>query len=469
MFRKLIENGESKTVEFKVDLPHGNQLSQTICAFANRAGGYILIGVSDSGEVMGLSSEDINIYLEKIPNMIHDTIFPMLIPEIYSVVVFNKVVLVIQVYPGSNLPYYLKSKGKIEGTYVRVGRTNKRADLEMIKDLERLKMNKSFDEDSFKELDISDEELLVSVLEKAMGTSITKEKLLNLKLIEHVGDIEYLTNAGAVILGEMANATVKCARFSGESIVDFIDKKEYNGDLFGVINQTMIFFKNHLMQAGMIQGYGLQRKDVLEVPEEVLREGIINALMHRDYSIKGSDIKIAIFDSKIEITSPGGLPKSLTIEDIYSGRSEIRNRVISNLLLKSGYVEQWGSGIPRMIEMCKEAGLKLPEIEEKGLFIVLRIYRKDKLQNKRLEYTVDDMKTKTKGFTKSKSEAIADNLNQIYALLVENNQLTVREIADKVYLAEASTQRRLKTLQDRGLIDRVGSKKTGHWVINKKE
>lgn len=205
------------------------------------------------------------------------------------------------------------------------------------------------------------------------------------------------------------------------------------------------------------------------MPEEVIREGIINALMHRDYSIKGSDIKIAIFDSRIEITSPGGLPKSLTVEDIYSGRSEIRNRVISNLLLKSGYVEQWGSGIPRMIEMCKEEGLKLPEIEEKGLFIVLRIYKKDKLQNKRLEYTVDDMNTKTKELTKSKSEAISDNLNQIYALLVENNQLTVREIADMVYLAKASTQRRLKALQDRGLIDRVGSKKTGYWVINKKE
>ena len=456
MFQKMIESGASKTMEFKVELPQGNQLAQTICAFANRAGGYLLIGVADSGEVIGLSSEAINEYLEKIPNLIHDTIFPMLIPEIYSVTISNKAVLVIQVYPGSNLPYYLKSKGKMEGTYVRVGRTNKRADIEMIKDLERHKMNKSFDEDSFKELDRLDEEALINVFEKAMGTSITKEKLLNLKLIERVGDMEYLTNAGAIVLGKMANATVKCARFSGESIVDFIDKKEYDGDIFSVIQETMIFFKNHLMQAGMIQGYGLQRKDVLEVPEEVLREGIINALMHRDYSIQGSDIKIAIFDSKIEITSPGGLPKSLTVEDIYSGRSEIRNRVISNLLLKSGYVEQWGSGIPRMIEMCKEVGLKVPEIEEKGLFIVLRIFRKNKMYNNRPNNTL---------MTKSKSDLIADNLNQIYELLVEDNQLTVKEIADSVYLAEASTQRRLKTLQDQGLIERVGSKKTGHWVI----
>lgn len=97
--------------------------------------------------------------------------------------------------------------------------------------------------------------------------------------------------------------------------------------------------------------------------------------MHRDYAIEGADIKVAIFDSKIEITSPGGLPKSLTIDDIYSGRSEIRNRALANLLLKAGYVEQWGSGIPRIMEMCREAGLKEPEIEERGLFVVFRIYR----------------------------------------------------------------------------------------------
>lgn len=175
MFQKLIENGESKTLEFKDDLPKGSQLAQTVCAFANRAGGYILIGVSEGGEVKGLSSELITNYLEKIPNMIHDTIFPILVPEIYSVTISNKLVLVVQVYPGSNLPYYLKSKGKIEGTYMRVGRTNKRADIEMIKELERHRMNKSFDEDSYEELLQPDVENLIVILESAMGTTISKE------------------------------------------------------------------------------------------------------------------------------------------------------------------------------------------------------------------------------------------------------------------------------------------------------
>lgn len=453
----MIKEGESKTVEFKVDFPQSNQIAQTLCAFANRAGGCILIGVSDSREVIGLNQEDVNSYLEKVPNIVHDSIFPMVLPEIYTYTIEQKNVLVIQVFPGSNVPYYIKSKGKLDGTYVRVGRTNKLADIEMIKELERRKINKSFDEDSYDELREEDIKHLVRILESVLLSSISKEKLLNLKIIDRAGEREYLTNAGAVILGKMPHATVKCAKFMGESVVDFIDKKEFSGDIFSVLDEVMVFLKNHLEQSGLIKGYGLRRKDVLEIPEEVLREGVINALMHRDYSILGSDIKIAVFSSKIEITSPGGLPKSLTVESIYSGRSEIRNRVISNILMKSGYVEQWGSGIPRMREMCKEVGLKEPEIEEIGLFVVLRIFRKDKTaENQKKNLTQNEM---------SKSELIEENLEKIYKLLNEDNQLTVKEIADKMYMTEASAQRRLKTLQEKGIIERVGSKKTGQWRV----
>lgn len=455
MIMELIQTGESKVVEFKSEIPLGAQLSQTICAFANRAGGYLVIGIKDSGEVIGLSSETVSDYLEKIPNIIHDSVFPMIIPEIYTTIVSGKIVLVIQVYPGNNVPYYLKSKGKMEGTYVRVGRTNKRADLEMIKELERQKLNRSFDQDIFEMLNSDDEDMLISVLEHALSTSITKEKLINMKLIERIGEAEYFTNAGAIILGSMSNASVKCARFQGESIIDFMDRKVFTGDVFTVIKDVMLFFGNHLMHSAMIKGYGLQRREALEIPEEVLREGLVNAIMHRDYAIEGADIKVAIFDSKIEITSPGGLPKSLTIDDIYSGRSEIRNRALANLLLKAGYVEQWGSGIPRIMEMCREAGLREPEIEEKGLFVVLRIYRRQFSGQKSI-------------IAKKKTDEIAESLKQIYDMLVEDNEITVREVADKAYLTEASAQRRLKTLQEKGLIERVGSKKTGRWVIKRK-
>lgn len=456
MIQKFIQEGESKTVEFKVEFPQNNQISQTVCAFSNRAGGYIIIGVTDDGVVIGLARDALNEYIEKIPNIIHDSIFPMIIPEIYTYTVEQKNVLVIQVFPGSNMPYYIKNKGKLEGTYVRVGRTNKIADVEMVKELERQKLNKSFDEDIYEEVKVADIEKLVKILESQFHSVITKEKLLNLKMIEFAGDREYLTNAGAVILGKISNTTVKCAKFLGESVVDFIDKKEYSGDLFQVLDEIIAFIKNHLLFSGLIQGNGLRRKDILEIPEEVLREGVINALMHRDYSMLGADIKIAIFDSKIEITSPGGLPKSLTVEDIYAGRSEIRNRVLSNIFLKLGYVEQWGSGIPRMRELCRNMGLKEPEIQEKGLFVILRVFRKSQMTDKH-NYAIDK--------TKLKSELIQEEQQRIYAILRQDNQLTVKEIANIMEKTEASVQRRLKSMQENGTLIRIGSKKSGYWEL----
>ncbi len=196
---------------------------------------------------------------------------------------------------------------------------------------------------------------------------------------------------------------------------------------------------------------------MLEIPEEVLREGVINALIHRDYSMIGTDIKIAVFDTKIEITSPGGLPKSLTIEDIYAGRSEIRNRVLSGVFLKSGYIEQWGSGIPRMREMCRNMGLGEPEIEEKGLFVILRIFRKNKLDNIQIE-------TLNKS-VKSKSEIIHEEQQRIFAIMRGNSNLTVSEIANKMQMTESSIQRRIKSMQENGSVIRIGSKKSGYWDL----
>lgn len=457
MIHKLIDQGESKTIEFKASMPQNNQIAQTVCAFANRAGGYLIFGVSDNGTVLGLTQDQIDEYVEKIPNIIHDSVFPMILPEIYTYGVEKKTVLIVQVYPGSSVPYYIKSKGKQNGTYVRVGRTNKLADVEMINELERQKINRSFDEDLFDVLKPSDEKALIGVLESQFNKTISRDTLKSLKLIDQTGEQVYMTNAGAILLGELSNTTVKCARFLGESIIDFIDQKEYRGNVFEVLENILIFLKNHLNLAGVIKGSGLQRRDVLEIPESVLREGILNALMHRDYSISGSDIKVAVFDSKIEITSPGGFPKSLTADDIYTGRSEIRNKALSKIFLRTGHVEHWGSGIPRIRELCGKMGLKEPEIEENGLYVTLRIYRKN-------AWVRESVSPYDKP-SKSKTQIIEEEQDQILELIRENSDLTVKDISHILQITPASAQRRLKSMQDQKLIKRVGSKKTGKWEV----
>lgn len=458
MIDKMIESGESKTVEFKSFLPKGNQIVKTVCAFANRAGGHILIGVSDNGQLLGLSEDDLNTCMESLPNIIHDMIYPMILPEIYTYSIEGKRILIIKIYPGNMPPYYLKNKGKVDGTYVRVGRTNKLADLEMLQELERQRINKSFDEDLFGEVSNHDKENLVELLNLNIERKISSNKLENLRLVEKQGKVEYLSNAGAIILGKVDYSKIKCGRFLGDSIVDFADKKEFEGSIFRLIETSLMFLKDHLHMSSKITGQGLRRKDSLEIPEEILREGIINAVLHRDYSMSGSDIKIAVFDSRIEITSPGGFPKSLTVEEIYAGRSEVRNKVLANVLVKAGLIEQWGSGIPRMREIAAREGLIEPEIVEKGLFVTLTIYRKGN--------NSANMSEKNRKRTGTKSYEIDKEKKAIINLISDDIQITIKEISDVIGISETSALRRVQSLQDEGRVKRVGSRKTGYWIVD---
>lgn len=355
-------------------------------------------------------------------------------------------------------PYYIKSDGKLKGTYIRVGKTNKQADSEMIQELERRRANKTFDEDISREADEGSISNLIRILENTLVKEVTKEKLENLNLLIAVGDVKYLSNAALIVLGEMDNCRIKCARFTGDSVLDFIDRKEYSGNLFGQLNSAIGFIKSHINIAGVISGSGLRRKDVLEIPEEVFREAVLNAIVHRDYSISGSDIKIAVYNSRIDVISPGGLPKSITVEEIYAGRSEIRNKIIARIFREAGIIEQWGSGIPRIREACEQKGLKTPEISENGMFVKLTIYR-------RIKETEMNGKNAQSTIKISKGSKIGEEKERAYQLIKENGNCTVNDISRLISISEASVQRRLESLQKENRIRRLGSKKSGEWKI----
>lgn len=459
LIKDLIRNGESKTVEFKVDFPQKNQIVKAVCAFANRAGGFLIIGVNDFGNIVGICESMVDDYLDRISNIIHDNVFPMIIPEVYTYKLDNKTIIVTQVYPGNTPPYYIRSEGKANGTYIRIGKTNKLADDEILQELERIRMNKSFDEEINKEVNDKDISDLINIFINSLGKQITSEKLENLNLVISINNIKYLSNAAEIVLGNLGNCSIKCAKFAGESVIDFIDKKEFTGDIFNQLNSAIAFIKNHINISGYIRGNGLKHRDVFEIPEEVFREAILNAIIHRDYSITGSDIKIAIYDSHIDIVSPGGLPKSITIEEIYAGRSEIRNKIISRIFREANMIEQWGSGIPRIREICRQEGLKAPEISESGMFVKLTIYRKaaDIFVRERNSHYIFASSPKT---TKIQNE-----MEQIYNLIKDNNNITVNQIAYIIGLSEASTQRRLDKLQKDKKVKRIGSKKSGNWII----
>ncbi|MBB1470391.1 putative DNA binding domain-containing protein, partial [Pseudoalteromonas sp. SG41-5] len=375
-----IEKGESKNLEFKVQLPTSKEWVKSIISFANSAGGKLVIGVSDNRTLIGLQHFDLFELMDKISSTMHELVAPTLLPNIYIENINGIELLVIEVQRGALLPYYLKSKGKELGCYQRIGATNRVVSQAQVIELERQRNHISFDSLINYEVDLSTLDLTpLQQRFAAHGKPLTPEKLLSLKLVKNDNNTLYPTHGLLILLGFYEHVEIKCSRFKGNTMSIFLDKKEYTGDLFQQIENAELFIKNHLhLRAEVL---GLQRIDTFEIPFPAIREALLNAVMHRDYSNFGRDIKIGIYDDIVNIVSPGGLPHGLTMHDALKGRSEIRNTVIARVFKELDLVEQWGSGIQRIKEYCTKANTGLPVFSESGDFIDWEFPRKTHQSN----------------------------------------------------------------------------------------
>jgi ATP-dependent DNA helicase RecG len=236
-------------------------------------------------------------------------------------------------------------------------------------------MNISFDQEVNKEFDF-DTLNLSSIEERFIhaGKVLNPSVMKNLKLVIEEDGILYPSNGLLILLGAFEHVRMKCSRFKGSTMDVFLDRKEYDGNIFVQLENSEKFIKNYIRLSGEIKG--LQREDQYEIPVEAIRESLVNAIVHRDYSNDGRDIKIGIYDDIVNVVSPGGFPSTITQEDILEGRSEIRNKVVARVFKELNYIEQWGSGIRRIKSSCKARGLKEPEILEKGDFVDVSLFRK---------------------------------------------------------------------------------------------
>lgn len=440
--KKLISQKESRKLEFKEIIPRKDKLIKTAIAFSNSQGGHLIIGINYSNKIVGIDEDSIIKYEEIISNTIYDNCYPYIIPEIYSVKVSAKFLLVCYFYPSNNKPHYMKSKGKMKGTYVRVGSSNRLASIDIMEELERQKRKISFDsvinydieyrKEYFKEFD----KYAIEILQEK-PTETLYEKF---KFIAKTRDKYSLTNLGILLSGIKNDyfpmAKIECARFKGTSTKVFLDQSTFSENIVSSIERS-ISFVNKNIKLGATIGE-VYRENRWEYPILAIREVIINAVVHRDYSIRGSDIKIAIFDDMIEITSPGVL--IIDKEKLGEGYSELRNLNMGLLFKRLNIIEQWGRGY----EKIKKELLNYPEIrlaiDDSSSFVQVKFIKTTHKTTKKL---------------------IIENMGI-------NKFVTRKELAEIIGVSENAIKQHIANLKKDGIIERIGSLKSGYWTVKER-
>jgi len=436
---------ENVTTELKSSPPQNDQIIKTSIAFANTYGGKIIIGVSDSGNILGLSEETCFAYIDSFYQMISDNITPSLIPDIYLERHDDKAIIIICIAQGQQRPYYKKSLGKIDGTFIRIGGRTLKASYEQIEDLSWRSKGIKYDlspeyNSSFSDFNTETFEQFLQARITGKSSNTTRKILKNkdqidstlldsFKIIFKEGQREYLTKGAALLFAKdpqnfYPEQIILCTQFKGISGREAIDSLDCTGNLFQQFEQSFNFILNHLKQGFKIEGK--KRINKYDIPEVAIREILINAIIHRDYSIPAAS-KIAIYENRIEISSPGQIAGPIDLAHLKSGITFIRNHLISRVFREIGLVEKLGSGIPTTFELFLEENLHGPQFIFDGNFfkvILPRTHHKNKVQNE-----VND-----------------DWAQQLENLIEFNEQLTVTSVVKNLGCSKTTAVRLLKKM-----------------------
>ena len=488
MEKSAMYSGESKNIEYKITLPDKSEkYMKTIVAFANTQGGKLIIGVDDkTHQIVGVENETLFQAMDAIANAVSDSCMPQIIPDIEPQTVDGKTVIVVSVEAGKNRPYYLKAKGKENGTYIRVAGTSRQAFPEKIRELEMEGSRISWDELTCVGYPVSEEatEKLCQNIERfrkkaeMIEHSVKTEQLVNWKILKQRDGQLLATNAYALLTSDyFPFARTQCAVFRGRDRAVFLDKREFTGPIYLQIEEAVDFVLRNIRLGVTIDG--LVRKEKYELPPEAIREMIINAHCHRNF-LDESCIQVAIYDDRLEVTSPGGLYNGLTYEEVMSGHSKIRNKGIANIFNQMGLVEAWGSGIKRILNVAEEYGLQEPKFQEFDNMFRVELFRNSSLvtsKDESIGETSENIGETSEKHRRNIGEELEKygtiELNstqqEIVKLLSKNNQLSAAKLAEKIGVASRNIESNIKKLREYGLLVRHGSPKSGYWEVVKKK
>ena len=456
--KSIVQSGEGYNAEFKVAVPSKvRELAGEVCAFANAAGGVLLLGVNDNNEIKGI--EISNSKRSAIQNAL-SSLNPHLHCPFYFVEVDGKQIGVIDVPSGLQKPYTVSG-----AIYIRQGTNSQKiTSVEQMRDFFQQSGRIYFDEGSCPEFSLKNDldteffKEFRSVV--GFSTHIENEQIIkNLKLCDAENNFK---NGSVLFFGKRPEkffdtAVIRCVAFEGTDKVQIFDDKIFGGALLNQYRGAMQWLKQKLNVRYIIDGAG-PRKEQWEIPESVFRESLINALSHRDYYDRGGKIMVELFDDRVEITNPGGLVSAIK-PDEFGTKSHSRNPLIFGLFNRMNMVEQVGSGIGRITKELEKSGLPKPVYKTDGLFTVIfkrTLYVKDKTK------TRDKVGSKVGGKVGGK---VSGNQIKILLQMKENPYITKEQLSKILKISTTAIDNNIAKLKKAGKLKRIGPDKNGYWEV----
>ena len=450
---KLIGETSEYDKKLKLEMKKPKSWCKSVSAFANTYGGSLIFGISDDNQIIGLENPDKD--AEIISEMIKSRLDPIPEFKIRFQKEEDKVLLIVDILKGEETPYYYSGDGVLEA-YVRIGNESVKASSTELKRLVLHGRNTTFDsQNSMYKVEDYAFSKLRERYKKWTGQSFNDKDLISFGLATKDG---YLTNAGALIVDEspIHYSRVFCTRWNGLTksggTMDALDDAEYSGSLISLIENGEGFIKRNAKM--MWRKTANSREELPEYVERSYHEALVNAIAHRDYLVNGSEVHIDIYDDRMEIYSPGGMPDGSVIQDRdpTTVPSTRRNPVIADVFNRLGYMERKGSGFAKILD---NYAFQINYTEEKKPY-----FRSDRYQ-----FTVIMPNLNYNGTQDVTQDVTQDD---VYTLILEmikrNNKISVKQLAEKLGISIRTVRRKIKEMDN---IEYIGHGYSGYWKIKK--
>ncbi|MCK4763310.1 MAG: putative DNA binding domain-containing protein, partial [Candidatus Aminicenantes bacterium] len=441
---QVLQEGEGQFVEFKENFD--NSLAKEITAFANASGGKIFLGVNDAGKIKGLSTTN------KLKSQVIDT-GQNCDPEIFLSVEVIDNILMINVPEGNNKPYQCS-----KGFYLRLGANSQKLKRDKILDF-CIKENKiRFDElvcPDFDFKDFDDDKFEYYLLLAGVTKILGRDNILrNLKILNNKG----MSNAGVLFFAKkpykyISASKIRCVHFKGDERIDILDKKEVDKGVIGNIEFAINYIEERVPVRFEIKGG--RRIEHPQFPVDVYREAIVNAVIHRDYFENG-EVAVEKLSNGIRINNPGGLIASFPMSE-FGKLSWPRNRLLADLLSKTIFMEKVGTGIKRMEKLCMENSNAFEIRLLQTHFII-------EMESPPRWSSAAGIKDGIKGGIKDGIK-LKKNQREILRWVLKERHITQEALVEKVGISARSIEKNIAELKEKGILKRVGSRKSGYWEV----